>query len=66
MLFWLLEGRLGATVGSLGAVGARAVLTAVSKTQLTTKKNELQINLVAANLGSKEKTLLIELVLMVR
>ncbi len=56
MLFWLLEGRLGATVGSLGAVGAGAVLTAVSKTQLTTKKNELQINLVAQIWEAKKNT----------
>ena len=44
---------------------AGAVLTAVLKPQLATKKNELQINLVAANLGHKAKLLLVQLVLMV-
>ncbi len=44
---------------------AGAVLTAGLKPQLATKKNELQIHLVAANLGHKAKLLLVQLVLMV-
>ena len=51
---------LGAAVGSLGAV-----LAAISKLQLT-KKKELQIDLLAASLGRKAKPLLVELVLRVK
>ena len=51
---------LGAAVGSLGAV-----LAAISKLQLT-KKKELQIDLLASSLGRKAKPLLVELVLRVK
>ena len=65
VLFWV-GAVLGVKNSSEHQTLNSTVLTAIAEAQATTKRKEVQIDSVAANLGRKGKPLLVEIVLMVK